>query len=33
MTVKTDENQTLNVLRRYDSADGQEQNFEHSSSI
>jgi len=27
MTVQTDENQTLNVLRRYVSADGQEQNL------
>jgi len=24
MTVQTDENQTLNVLHRYDSADGRE---------
>jgi len=27
MTVQTDENQTLNVLHRYDSADGREPNF------
>jgi len=33
MTVQTDENQTLNVLRRYDSADGREPNVKRSSSI
>jgi len=27
MTVQTDENQALNVLRQYDSADGREPNF------
>jgi len=33
MTVQTDENQTLNVLHQYDSADGREPNFKRSSSI
>jgi len=33
MTVQTDENKTVNVLHRYDSADGREPNFKRSSSI
>jgi len=33
MTVQTDENHTLNVLRRYDSAEGREPSFKRSTSI
>ena len=33
MIMQTDENQSLNVLHRYDSADGLEPNFKRSSSI
>ena len=33
MTVQKDENQALNVLHRYDSADGLKPIFKRSSSI
>jgi len=33
MTVQKDENQALNVLHRYDSAEGREPNFKRSLSI